>query len=306
LALTSARLRAVNAVAQSGAFAAAARRLGVTQPAVAQNVRDLEAAYDVRLFERRGGRLEPTPLCLELCALTERIEGLEDSARSLLARQSALEGGEIRIGLGNSMPGMALIGRFQRAHPTVEVIVELGSHEQIVRAVLNRRVDVGVLPDVPGDGRFLRETLLEQDVVAIAHPDHPAAASARLDCAALLRHRLIFRREGSSTQRVVDAAFRRAKLTPRPSMVLDTRDGVYEAVANGLGVGFMWRHGTGRTDLIRRIPVVEMARRYEEMAFRLDEPARPIVRAFFAEIPGFRASEGAQQPRGGPVRRDLC
>ena len=299
MALTSARLRAVNAVAQSGAFAAAARRLGVTQPAVAQNVRDLEAAYGVRLFERRGGRLEPTPLCLELCAVTERIEGLEDEARRLLDRQSALDGGEIRIGLGNSMPGMALIGRFQRAYASVEVGVELGSHEQIVRAVLNRRVDVGVLPDVPADGRFLRETLIEQEVVAIAHPDHQAAAEPRLDCAGLMRHRLIFRSEGSSTQRVVDRAFRRAGLAPRPAMVLDTRDGVYEAVANGLGVGFMWRHGTGRSDVIRRIPVAEMARRYEEMAFRLDEPARPVVRAFMAEIAGFRAARDAA-PEGRP------
>jgi hypothetical protein len=88
-----------------------------------------------------------------------------------------------------------------------------------------------------------------------------------------------------------------------PSMVLDTRDGVYEAVANGLGVGFMWRHGTGRTDLIRRIPVVEMARRYEEMAFRLDEPARPITHAFFAEIPGFRAETRRSGSEAFPARR---
>lgn len=298
MALTSARLRAVNAVAMSGAFAAAARRLGVSQPAVAQNVRDLEAAYDVRLFERRGGRLEPTPLCVELCAFTERIELMEDAARRLLDRQSALEGGEIRIGLGNSMPGMALIGQFQRAHPSVNVSVELGSHEQITRAVLNRRVDVGVLPDVPGDGRFVRETLIRQEVVAIAHPDHPAAGAARLDCADLLRHRLIFRSEGSSTQRVVDRAFRKAGFTPRPAIVLDTRDGVYEAVANGLGVGFMWRYGTGRTDFIRRVPVAEMSRQYEEMAFRLDEPPRPVVRALMAETAGFRAAR-ALSAEGG-------
>lgn len=293
MALTSARLRAINAVALHGAFAAAARRLGVSQPAVAQNVRDLERAFGVRLFVRRGGRLEATPLCVELCALTERIERLEDEAERMLRRQSALDGGEIRIGLGNSMPGMALIAQFQNAYPSVEAQVELGGHEQIIRAVLNRRVDVGVLPDVPGDGRFARETLIEQDVVAIARPEHPAAQCARIDCAGLMRHRLIFRREGSSTQRVVDRAFRAAGLSPRPVMALDTRDGVYEAVANGLGVGFMWRHGTGRADAVRRIPVIGMERLYEEMVFRLDEAPRPVVRAFFAGIALFRAHASA-------------
>ncbi|MGF1657934.1 MAG: LysR substrate-binding domain-containing protein [Rubrimonas sp.] len=301
MALTSARLRAVNAVACAGAFAAAARRLGVSQPAVAQNVRDLERAYGVRLFDRRGGRLEPTPLCVELCALTERIERLEDEAERMLRRQSALDGGEIRIGLGNSMPGMALIAQFQKAYPSIEAQVELGAHEQIIRAVLTRRVDVGVLPDVPGDGRFARETLIEQEVVAIAHPDHPVAARADVDCAELARHRLIFRRDGSSTQRVVDRAFRAAGLAPRPVLVLDTRDGVCEAVANGLGVGFMWRHGTGRTDMIRHVSVIGMARRYEESAFRLDEPPRPVVQAFLAEIARFRARHTEAARGRGPV-----
>lgn len=300
MALTSARLRAVNAVCLAGAFAAAARRLGVSQPAVAQNVRDLERAYGVRLFERRAGRLEPTPLCVELCALTERIERLEDEAERMLRRQSALDGGEVRIGLGNSMPGMALIAQFQRAYPSVEAQVELGAHEQIVRAVLTRRVDIGVLPDVPGDGRFARETLIEQEVVAIAHPDHPVARRAAVgcvvDCAELMRHRLVFRREGSSTQRVVDRAFRAAGLAPRPVLMLDTRDGVCEAVANGLGVGFMWRFGTGRTEQIRHIFVTGMERRYEESAFRLDEPPRPVVRAFLAEIARFRAQSSKAAP----------
>jgi DNA-binding transcriptional LysR family regulator len=294
MALTSARLRAVNAVAVAGAFAAAARRLGVSQPAVAQNVRELERAYSVRLFERRGGRLDPTPLCLELCALTERIERMEDEARRLLERQTAVEGGCIRLGLGNSMPGMALIGHFQRAYPSVVATVELGSHEQIVRAVLAQRVDAGVLPDVPDDGRFLRRTLIEQEVVAIVHPDHPIGAAERTRCADLMRHRLIFRSPGSSTQRVVDRAFRRARLSPCPALVLDTRDGVYEAVANGLGVGFMWRHGTGRADAIRRITVAEIDGRHEETVFRLHEPPRPVVAVFFAEIGRFRTAYGCE------------
>ena len=285
--LTVSRLRAVNAVAETGAFAAAARMLGVSQPAVSQNVRDLERVFGVTLFERRGGRLEPTPLCLEVTALSERIEALRDEIGRILMRQNAIAGASLSVGLGNSMPGMALIGLFQRDFPSVSVSVELGSHEQIIRAVLNRRVDVGVLPDVPEDGRFLREVLVEQQVVAIAHPAHPLAQDESTRCADLSRHRLIFRGKGSSTQRVVDRAFRRAGLAPMPAMVLDTRDGVYEAVAQGLGVGFMWRHGTARSDAIRRIPVAEMADSYPEVAFRLAETPRPVVAAFMAEIVRF-------------------
>jgi DNA-binding transcriptional LysR family regulator len=260
----------------------------MSQPAVSQNVRDLERLFGVTLFRRRGGRLEPTPLCTEVTALSERIEGLRDEIARILARQNAVAGASLSVGLGNSMPGMALIGLFQRDFPSVSVAVELGSHEQIIRAVLNRRVDVGVLPDVPQDGRFVGEVLVEQQVVAIAHPEHPLASAESTGCAELARHRLIFRGKGSSTQRVVDRAFRRAGLAPAPALVLDTRDGVYEAVAHGLGVGFMWRHGTARSDAIRRIPVREMSETFPEVAFRLDEPPRPVLAAFMAETARFR------------------
>lgn len=290
MSLTASRVRAVNAVMAAGSFAAAARRLGLSQPAVTQAVRELEAAYDVTLFERRGGQLRPTPLAEELCGVTERIEALEERARLILTRQKSVEGGALRVGLGNSMPGMAVIGAFLRRHPSVRVTVELGSHDQIVKAVLGRRVDVGVLPDVPADARFAREVCLDQDVVAIAPPHHPVARAGRTDCAELARQRLIFRSRGSATQAVVDRAFRAAGLAPEPALVLDTRDGVYEAAAHGLGVGFMWRHGTGRTDSVRRVPVAEMARRYAEVAFRLDERADPVSEAFFETVRRFRAA----------------
>ena len=43
MSLTLARIRAINAVAQNGSYAAAARQLGVSQPTVSQHIREAEA-----------------------------------------------------------------------------------------------------------------------------------------------------------------------------------------------------------------------------------------------------------------------
>jgi len=287
MTITPARLRAVAAVAEAGTYAGAGRLLGVSQPAVAQHVRELERAYGVRLFTRSGGRLAPTPLARTIAELSDRLGDIEAEAERLLRRQTTLAGGSLRVGLGNSMPGMAVIGALVRDIPSIAVSVELGSHAQIIRAVLSREIDVAVLPNVPRDGRFRCETLIEQDVVALAPPDHPVARAGRTDCATLARHRLIFRSQGSATQREVDAAFRRAGLVPRPAITLDTRDGVYEAVANGLGIGFMWRFGTGRHDEVRRVPIAEMNRHHQETVFALAESQPPAVDAFFAQARTF-------------------
>ncbi|MGM0700839.1 MULTISPECIES: LysR family transcriptional regulator [Halomonas] len=280
--------RALHAVLTTGSYAAAARHAGVSQPAIAQQIKALERHCGTPLFERRDGHLVPTAFCEELTGITEGIDVLEAQAARLLERRQSIQSGHLRIGLGNSMPGMALIAAFQREYPAVTLSVVLSDFANIIRGVVEGELDVGVLPNVPQDRRFVRESLIDQDVVAIAHPDDPISRFDRIDCEQLMQSPLIFRSRGSSTQAMVDAAFRQAGLEPRARLVLDTRDGVCEAVANRLGVGFMWRHGTGRTDTIHRITVTGMGAPCPESVFRLSETQDPIVRAFFVTAKNFR------------------
>lgn len=281
MSLTSSRVRAVNAVFEAGSFSQAARRLGITQPAVTQQVRSLEEEFGVSLFERRGNGLVPTALCRELAAVTSRMNALEAQALAVLRHKDAFKGGELRIGLGNAMPGMMLIAAFHRLYGDVQITVEMGNWASIIDAVVNQRVDLGVLPDVPSDGRFRRQVCLRQGVVAIVHPTHPLARAKRLSCADLARQRLVFRTRQSSTQRVVDRAFRAAGVTVKPAIVLDTRDGVFEAVANGLGIGFTWEQGSSRADKIVRVHVPEMAERIPEHVFSLAGRQFKLVDLFF-------------------------
>lgn len=104
------------------------------------------------------------------------------------------------------------------------------------RSGVGQRVDVGVLPRTPDDGRFWREVCLHQCVVAIVGGTHPLAGVRRIACQEA--YRLVFRTQHSSTKRVVDDAFRKAGLEPTLAIVLDTRDGVFETVINDLGIGF--------------------------------------------------------------------
>ncbi len=54
--LTPARLRAVLTVAEEGSFSAAGRRLGISHSAVSQQIREMEAAHGIRLFDRIGDK----------------------------------------------------------------------------------------------------------------------------------------------------------------------------------------------------------------------------------------------------------
>ncbi|WP_108659773.1 LysR family transcriptional regulator [Acuticoccus kandeliae] len=282
--LSSSRVRALNAVVEEGGYSAAARRLGVSQPAITQHIRELQAEFDVVLFDRTPTGLVPTALCRDLYRITSAISQREDDALLLLRQAQEFDRGELRVGLGNAMPGMRLIGSFQRRYPGVRVHVEMGSFQKIMEAVVEQRVDVGVLPDVPDDGRFRRIVCARQDVVAIVHPSDPLAERTAVRLAELMPHRLIFRDRTSRMQRTLDAAIAAAGLDPRPSMVLDTRDGVLEAVANGLGVGFIWRHGSSREDRMHRLTVVELAAKIDEHVFHLANPVPRIAPHFMSVV----------------------
>ena len=98
---------------------------------------------------------------------------------------------------------------------------------------------------------------------------------------------LIFRSRGSATQREVNRIFERNRLSPQPRLVLDTRDGLYEAVVNGIGIGFVWRHGTGRQGDVHRLDIQGAGAPVQEEVFALAETSNPLVEAFFAEAVQF-------------------
>ena len=285
MALSPQRLDAVRAVAETGSYAAAARALEVTQPNISAQVRGLEREFGLSLFRREAGKLLPTDLCLKLCDSAERMAEARQEAERLLLSRSSLRAGKIIVGLGNAMPGMALIAAFHRAYPGVSLKVETGSHHKITRAVLTHECDIGVLPDVPADPRFRCAHLANARVIAIAPQGHRLAQHGEVTARMLCDEPLIFRASGSSTQRAVDRMFSRAGLSPKPFLTLDARDGLYEAVANGLGVGFLWQGSTGRSDGVTQLRIAEMqSQSIHETVFSLRETSGQIVEAFFGLV----------------------
>jgi len=295
--LTISRLRALTAVAEDGSFSGAARRLGISHSAVSQQIREIESALGIRVLERDQGRLRPSPIGAELCQIGERILEAEREAARIIARRDASGRMHLRVGLGNSMPGMSIIARVCASHPDLAITLHSGSHSDIMAAVQRRAVDVGVLPDVPADPRFRRQMVLRQDVVAIASMAWDLPEGHPTSLAELARAPLIFRSRGSSTQRIVDRAFRGLGLAPIPRLVADTRDAVFEAVVAEVGIGFMWRFGTVRTGLVKRLTVPELFLHSEEMVFALGDERNPALDRFFLAARQVGDDLGQSEPR---------
>jgi aminoethylphosphonate catabolism LysR family transcriptional regulator len=234
-----AQLRAFHAVATEGGFTKAARLLNVTQPTLSQEVKALEETHGVLLFDRSRRSVTPTEVGKALFAITRRLFAAEQEALELLAGVHALDGGVLAVGADGPFHAVPLLAEFARRHPAPKVTLSVGNSQTLLQGLLETRIDVAVLADVPVDARFYVVPLRRDPVKALLPHGHPLAKQGAVTLEALAGERLVLREPGSMTRRLIERAFADADLRPAALIEIESREAVVEAVAAGLGIGFV-------------------------------------------------------------------
>lgn len=235
------QLRAFDAVARDGSFSRAAQRLGLTQPALTIQVKALEATYGVRLLDRSGRSVTLTDAGQTLLELTRRFFEVEDEIRELLTASQELQRGLLRVAADGPHIVMGMFAMFRERHPGVELSVTLGNTALVRQQLVERRVDIGILPGIADDPAFDSVRLWRHSPVLIVPPGHPWAGRASVTVAELDGQPMLMREAGSNTQRQMTAALQRAGSTPRTVLELGSREAILGAVAAGLGLGVVWK-----------------------------------------------------------------
>lgn len=231
------------------ARAAAARRL--SQPAVSEHVRGLEAFFGVRLFERAGRGVRPTAAARLLEPFARQALGLLTSAERAASEFRGVRAGAIAVG-ASTTPGTyllpAVLGRFHTAHPGIALTLRIGDTREIEQWVAAGAVELGVIGAAPIRAGLAAEPWVQDELVAIVARKHPLARRRAVRAAALAAEPYISREEGSSTRAVAERFFAEFGLTLHPAMELGSTEAVREAVAAGLGVSVVSRHAVRRSD----------------------------------------------------------
>ncbi len=172
-------LELLEAIATDGTLTAAARRLHVSQPALSQRLTGLEARLGVSLYERQGRRLVPTRAGRRMTqAAGVALRELRAAARDLDDLRHERERSLRLVSQCSTnyqwLP--PILRAFADLCPGVEVRIESVLDDDPVAALLDDRVDVGLV--VKSDRRLegLRvDPLFEDEMVAIVPDDHPWA-----------------------------------------------------------------------------------------------------------------------------------
>jgi DNA-binding transcriptional LysR family regulator len=146
------QFRAFREVMLTGSVSKAATNLFRTQPAISSQLTSLEKEIEIKLFERRDGRLHPTPEAEYLLTQSSEILDKLDNIEENLARIRNLETGRINIVamLGPSIFFLPqLICEFVKERDHVDVSLFSHSSFQAQQLLSAQRYDVGVVDVIP-------------------------------------------------------------------------------------------------------------------------------------------------------------
>lgn len=189
-------LRYFVGVAEELHFGRAADRLGISQPPLSKQIRDLEAEIGSVLLNRTSRRVELTSageaFLLEARALLRTADRAIDTARRIGAGQAG------RLGVGAA--GATATGylaeaarEFSERAPGVELYFkelprDVPSQARVLQA---RDVDVGIVRIDPGEADLTSDVVAEETLVAVLPAGHPLAAADRVALHELLREPLV-------------------------------------------------------------------------------------------------------------------
>jgi LysR family transcriptional regulator, cyn operon transcriptional activator len=211
-------LRYFLAVAEAGSFSRAADRLGISQPSISQQMRDLEAELRVSLFQRRGKRILLTPSGLifqeHARAMLRQLESfLQELATEPGQARGALHIGVVPILNVPLMPH--LLGRFTSEHPGISLTVEEISSTEIETAIEEGRMDVGLGFLTRHSPNLHYERLCTDQFALIVSESHQWAKRRVVQLSELHQQRLLQLPNTFVMRRMSDEICRKHQVRPR-------------------------------------------------------------------------------------------
>jgi len=300
MALETADLLAVVALADELHFGRAAERLHVSQPALSKQIQRVEAKVGGPLFVRGYRDVQATEAGRLLAANARHLLQSSQNALDLARRAARGDAGLLKVGFGiatifDLLPDVLL--RFRRAHPGVEVRLQDMSTPSQLAALVSGDVDVGFVRLPVTNPNIAVRAVLRDRLVAAMPPATRWNAAAGLRSLAGHPFVVCARSSSASYYDHVVSVCRAAGFAPTIVQETDELYTVLALVRAGIGVALVPAAARGmRLDGIRfRDVALPQAQWDIGVAWRRDQAASPTIERFVSFAAAYRAPARANR-----------
>lgn len=234
-----AELKSFYAVARCGTVTKAAAQLGVSQPTVTAQLRQLESRYGLELFHRQGRGLHLSEAGRRLMPLVEKLVQQETEIEFRLRDASDLREGLLRVGATGPYYIMDTVQRYNQRYPGVDLALTIGNSQSMLQALHDYRIEVATSSFLMQDAHLYRRHIAVDPLRVVVHRSHPLAGRASASLAEIGEYTLLLREPGSMTRQLTEQALRDAGVSPRRTLEIGSRESIRQAVLVNLGISLI-------------------------------------------------------------------
>ena len=281
------QLSTLVAIADHGTFSAAARALYTVQSNVSAHIARLEKELGVSLVDRaHGGLTEDGSRVVERARRV--LNEMDDITADMASRHEDVTG-QTRLGvIGTTgrwlMP--KLLSRLSAEHPNLRAVVQVGSTSALVPNVLGGQLNAAVVHLPVDDAEVIITPLFAEDLVLLAHADHP------------LEVPLLLPPMGAALRKVLERAAATVDITLRAQAEIDGARLLASLAFDGYGAAIVPATAipAGSDVEHRRITVPELPRRVVAFIRRRRPSASAPTMAAFDTLRSLIEEYGDTQP----------
>jgi LysR family transcriptional regulator, low CO2-responsive transcriptional regulator len=277
------QIKAFHHVALLGGFSRAAQAMNLTQPAISEQVRKLEQDHDILLFTRAHKRVTLTPAGEDLFRLSKQYFSTETQIAEFLNEARSAVSGTLRIIADSAHHVTAILTRFRKRYPQVQVSLHTGNTGEVLNALRNYDADIGVAGSLSPGRDMDIVNLGATEITGFAARGLLPPGIRSLSLQDLGNWPLIFRESGSKTRQKLEEQALKQGITLTPAIEAEGRETVRELVASGAGIGFVSMAEFGHDTRLVRLPLSDIDIAMSETIACLGQRRDvKVIRAFMA------------------------
>lgn len=245
------QLQVFEAIARLLSFTRAAKELFLSQPTVSMQLKKLETDIGLPLTEQIGKKISLTEAGHALHQATEDILGTLSRFEMQIDDQKGLRTGQLRISVVTTANYFAprLIGKFISQYPGINVSLDVGNREHILKRMRLNRDDIYLVGKPPQSSELDFQPYLENPMVVVAPVNHILARKKSISLADIAAEPFIIREPGSGTRIAVEQRFKKSGHAMNIRMELGSNESIKQGISGGLGLAVISLHTITRGDL---------------------------------------------------------
>ena len=261
--ITFRQLKIFASVAHHLSFTRASEELHLTQPAVSMQIKQLEHAVGLPLFEQLGKKTYLTDAGREFGRYASGITAQLEELDQMVDELKGLKRGRLTIAVASTANYFVprLLATFCRRHgDAVSVSLDVTNREQLLRSLAENRNDLVIMGQPPEGMTLVAERFLGNPLVVIAPSGHPLADKKRIPMARLREETFLVREQGSGTRSAMERYFAANNLRLATPMEMSSNEAIKQGVEAGLGLGVVSLHTLAMELALKRLVVLDVAK----------------------------------------------